>query len=135
MPKGGMWQHQDLFTVLGSGGNWRIGIAPCEDLEELIRRAQSQPRPVNMPLPPIMHGTGLLSAIGAMASGGTCVTLASRKFNPEEALKEIDRNRVTAVTIVGDAIARPMVEALDAKPDHYDISTVKEKIIISSSHS
>ena len=130
MPKGVMWQHHDLFTVLGSGGNWRIGIAPCEDLEELMQRAQSQPRPVNMPLPPIMHGTGLLSAIGAMASGGTCVTLASRKFNPEEALKEIDRNRVTAVTIVGDAFARPMVEALDAKPDLYDISSVK---VISSS--
>ena len=87
MPKGVMWQHHDLFTVLGAGGNWRIGIPPCDDLDELMQRAQSLPRPVNMPLPPIMHGTGLLSAIGAMASRSTCVTLASRSFNPGEALK------------------------------------------------
>ena len=40
-----------------------------------------------MCLPPIRHDTSLLSAIGAMASRSTCVTLASRSFNPEEVLK------------------------------------------------
>ncbi len=130
MPKGVMWRHHDLFTVLGAGGNWRIGIPPCEDLDELVERVQSQPRTVNMPLPPIMHGTGLLSAVGAMASGGTCVTLQSRSFKAEEALQEIKRNRVTAVTIVGDAFARPIAEALDDHPDRYDISSVN---MISSS--
>ncbi|HCC45254.1 MAG TPA: acyl-CoA synthetase, partial [Gammaproteobacteria bacterium] len=32
MPKGVMWQQHDLFTVLGAGGNWRIGIPPCRDI-------------------------------------------------------------------------------------------------------
>ena len=52
-----------------------------------MQPTQSQTSPANMCLPPIMHGTGLLSAIGTMASGSTCVTLASRSFNPEEVLK------------------------------------------------
>ena len=86
MSKGVMWQHHDLFTVLGAGGNWR-DTPSYEDLDELMQPTQSQTSPANMRLPPIMHGTGLLSAIGAMASRSTCVTLASRSFNPEEALK------------------------------------------------
>ena len=125
MPKGVMWQQHDLFTVLGAGGNWRIGIPPCRDIDELLERTKDQPRPVNLPLPPIMHGTGLLSAIGAMASGGTCVTLPSQSFRAEEALEAIDRHKVTATTIVGDAFARPMLEKLNDNPGHFDISSLK----------
>lgn len=124
MPKGVMWRHDDLYQVLGGGGNARLEIPPCADMDELLARIQSSPRPVNLPLPPIMHGTGLLSAIGAMAGGGTCVTLPSRSFEAELALETIGRHKVTAVTIVGDAFARPMMEALDANPGKYDISSV-----------
>ncbi len=130
MPKGVMWRHDDLFQVLGAGGNPRIGIPPCENLDEFLERLKSNPRTVNMPLPPIMHGTGLLSAIAAMANGGTCVTLPGRSFEPALALEAIDRHKVTTVTIVGDAFARPMVEELDANPGKYDFSSVG---VISSS--
>lgn len=124
MPKGVMWRHDDLFQVLGAGGNPRIGVPPCEDLDEYMERLKTNPRVVNMPLPPIMHGTGLLSAIGAMAGGGTCVTLPSRSFEPALALEAIDKHKVTNTTIVGDAFARPMVEELDANPGKYDISSL-----------
>ncbi|MCZ6502471.1 MAG: acyl-CoA synthetase [Gammaproteobacteria bacterium] len=124
IPKGVMWRHDDLFQVMGGGGNPRLGIPPCVDLEELIERLKVRPATVNLPLPPIMHGTGLLSAMGAMSTGGTCITLASRSFEPELALENIDRHKVTAVTIVGDAFARPILEALDANPGKYDISSV-----------
>lgn len=130
MPKGVMWRHDDLFQVLGAGGNARLGTPPCEDLDEHLSRIQANPRTVNLPLPPIMHGTGLLSAVGALASGGTCVTLPSRSFEAELALENIDKHKVTTVTIVGDAFARPMVEALDENPGKWDISSVS---LISSS--
>ncbi len=124
MPKGVMWRHDDLFQVMGGGGSPRLGIPPCVDLDELIERLMVRSATVNLPLPPIMHGTGLLSSVGAMSTGGTCITLASRSFEPELALENIDRHKVTAVTIVGDAFARPMLEALDANPGKYDISSV-----------
>ena len=124
MPKGVMWRHDDLFQVMGGGGSPRLGIPPCVDLDELIERLKVRSATVNLPLPPIMHGTGLLSSVGAMSTGGTCITLASRSFEPELALETIDRHKVTAVTIVGDAFARPMLEALDANPGKYDISSV-----------
>jgi len=130
MPKGVMWRHDDLFKVMGAGGNPRIGIPPCTDLDEFITRIQNQPAPINLPLPPMMHGTGLISAIGAMSAGGTCVTLPTRRFIPEQALEAIQQHSVSAVTIVGDAFARPMLEALDEQPEAYDISSVN---VISSS--
>lgn len=124
MPKGVMWRHHDLWSVMGAGGNPRAGIPPCESMQEHTARIQAQPGPVNMPLPPLMHGTGLLGAIAAMMGGGTCVTLPSKHYDPEEALAAIEKNRVTAMTIVGDAFARPLVEALDANPGRYDISSL-----------
>ena len=124
MPKGVMWKHDDLFQVLGAGGNIRMGVPACETLDELVQRIKTTPRPVNLPLPPIMHGTGLLSAIGAMSGGGTCVTLPQKSFDPAAALEAIDQNRVTAVTIVGDAFARPLLEVLNSDPGKYDISSV-----------
>ena len=47
-----------------------MGVPACETLDELVQRIKTTPRPVNLPLPPIMHGTGLLSAIGAMSEAG-----------------------------------------------------------------
>ena len=130
MPKGVMWRHDDLFQVMGAGGNPRLGVPPCDDLDDFIARISAQAGPVNLPLPPIMHGTGLLSAIGAMTLGGTCITLPSRSFEPGLALQNIDEHGVTAATIVGDAFARPLLEELDANPDKYDISSLG---VISSS--
>jgi fatty-acyl-CoA synthase len=124
MPKGVMWRHSDLFQVLGAGGNPRLGTPPCADLAELLERLKVSPRTVNLPLPPIMHGTGLLSAVGAMAAGGTCITLTSKSFEPGLALENITKHKITQVTIVGDAFARPMLEELDENPGKYDISSV-----------
>ena len=125
MPKGVMWRHDDLWRVTGAGGNPRLGQPPSEDLDAYIERLQREQPPVNLPLPPIMHGTGLLSAVAAMVRGGTCVTLTGRSFDAEEALGAIERNRVTAMTIVGDAFARPLVETLDAHPGRWDISSLQ----------
>ena len=124
MPKGVMWRHDDLFQVLGAGGNARLGTSPCADLAEFLERLKANPKTVNLPLPPLMHGTGLLSAVGAMAAGGTCITLTSQSFEPKLAMENITKHKVTQVTIVGDAFARPMLEVLDENPEEYDISSV-----------
>ncbi len=130
MPKGVMWRHDDLWRGTGAGGNPRIGLPPSPDLETYIARLQNETTPVNLPLPPMMHGTGLLSAVSAMTHAGTCVMLRSRSFDPLEALAAIERHRVTAATIVGDAFARPLLEALDRADPKPDISSL---LFISSS--
>ena len=66
MPKGVMWRHDDLWRGTGAGGNPRIGVPPSPDLAAATSSgcAMNTP-PVNLPLPPMMHGTGLLSAVSA----------------------------------------------------------------------
>ena len=38
MPKGVMWQQDDLWNVLGGGGNALLGLAPAQTLDELRAR-------------------------------------------------------------------------------------------------
>jgi 3-oxocholest-4-en-26-oate---CoA ligase len=125
MPKGVMWSHDALWNVTGGGGNKAAGIAPCADVAEFAERVKINPAPpVSLPLPPLMHGTGLLSALIALVNGGTVVTTPGKGFDPEQALEAIDRHKVTAVAIVGDAFARPLVETMDTNPGKYDFSSV-----------
>lgn len=125
MPKGVMWRLDDLWRVTGAGGNPRLGVPPAVDLAEFVGRVRVDAPPVSLPLPPLMHGTGLLAAVGAMTRGGTCITLTGRSFDPLEALAAIDRHRVTTMTIVGDAFAAPIVAALDGQAGRYDFSSLR----------
>jgi fatty-acyl-CoA synthase len=71
-----------------------------------------------------MHGTGLLTAMGALLGGGSVVTLEGEGFDADELLRAIDRHRPQSMAIVGDSFARPMLNALNASPGKYDVSSV-----------
>jgi len=88
--------------------------APAADRAVALRRTH-QP-PVAVPASPMMHSTGLIMAsLPVLALGGTVVTLTSRSFDADELFRSIERHRPSTVSIVGDAFARPMLRALDAK--------------------
>ena len=132
MPKGVMWRQDDLFNVLGSGGNALAGRPPVDSLDAL--RAQTlnppSPGPVILPACPLMHGTGQFSALIALALGGSVVTNPFRSFDPVELFDIVERERVTQVVIVGDAFARPLLATLDAHSGRWDLSSLR---MISSS--
>jgi len=64
-----------------------------------------------------MHGTALFLAIGAFVMGGTVVLLGGRSFDADELWDLVERHEVTQISLVGDAFARPLNEALDAAED------------------
>jgi 3-oxocholest-4-en-26-oate---CoA ligase len=132
IPKGVMWRQDDLFNVLGAGGNPFVGAPPATSVAELAERADPDgpDGPVMVVACPLMHGTGQFSALIAMNLGGAVVTLANRHFDVAELFAAIERHRATNVVIVGQAFAQPMLEHLDAEPGRYDLSTVA---VISSS--
>ncbi|MFZ4718746.1 MAG: acyl-CoA synthetase [Ilumatobacteraceae bacterium] len=131
MPKGVMWRQDDLFNVLGAGGNAVLGIPPAESLEQLAERVTPDvPGFVLLSACPLMHGTGQFSSLIAMNLGGTIVTLPSRHFDVGELLAEVERNRVNSLIIVGQAFAGPILETLDTQPGRYDLSSL---IMMSSS--
>jgi 3-oxocholest-4-en-26-oate---CoA ligase len=131
IPKGVMWRQDDLFNVLGAGGNPFVGAPPATSVTELAERADpATPGPVMLVACPLMHGTGQFSALIALNLAGTVVTLVNRHFDVAELFAAIERHKATNVVIVGQAFAQPMLEHLDAEPGRYDLSSV---IVISSS--
>jgi fatty-acyl-CoA synthase len=117
-PKGVVWRHVDLFGALAFTAYASAGIEVPTSPAEVGRiaaelRAEGR-SPVMLCAPPLMHGTALFLAIGAFVMGGTVVLLGSRSFDPDELWTLVERHRVTQISLVGDAFARPLNAALDA---------------------
>ena len=127
MPKGVMWRQDDLFQVLGAGGNAALGIPPATSIPELIARIHGPEhlRATMMTCAPLMHGTGQFSSFISLNGGGTVCVLPSRKFNAIELWNEVQRLKITNIVIVGLAFSTPMLEALDANPGSWDLSSVR----------
>ena len=127
MPKGVMWRQDDLFQVIGAGGNAAMGIPPATSIDELITRIQGPThlRATSIVCAPLMHGTGQFSAFITFNGGGTVCALPSRRFDAVELWNEVERLHATNIVIVGLAFSTPMLEALDANPGRWDLSSVR----------
>lgn len=119
-------------TFVGNGFNAQKMPIPTE-LEDAVARIVEQRRTtgtyVAAPCCPLMHGTGMW--IGAMmphSAGGTVALLSNRRFDADELLTMVERDRVNNAIIVGDAFARPIADAMDAavrKGRPYDTSSMQ----------
>jgi fatty-acyl-CoA synthase len=127
MPKGVMWRLGDLWAATGGGGNALQGLPPLASIAEAETRLSDPAwvKPAGLAASPLMHATGLIGAMGALTLGGTSVLLPSRKFSAEELWDEVERLKVTRIGIVGLAFCAPMLEALDANPGRWDLSSVR----------
>jgi acyl-CoA synthetase (AMP-forming)/AMP-acid ligase II len=128
MPKGVMWRQDDLYRIFSQA---TLHDPDEPDLDAVRTRLRAAgPGPVAMPVCPLMHGTGALSTFQTMFLGGCIVTLPNRSFDPVATLEAVQRERVNAISIVGDAFAKPMLAALDAEPGRFDLSSLA--LVISS---
>jgi fatty-acyl-CoA synthase len=132
MPKGVMWRAEDLWGALNYGAtNPANGGVPSASLTGHVDSVKRHGAgAVQIPACPLMHGTGLLTAINNMMGGGCCVTLTSPSFDAEELFDTVERRRAETLVIVGDAFAKPMLNTLDANPGRWDLSSLK--VVISS---
>jgi 3-oxocholest-4-en-26-oate---CoA ligase len=136
MPKGVMWPHRSLlgtatatFGVIGS----EVPRTPAE-VAEAVRTFHGRGKSVRLlPAAPLMHGTSAIIAVAVLSAGGCVVTLGSRSFDGHELCRAVQEHRVTQLTIVGDAFARPILDALSeaaARGEPYDLGSLK--VVVSS---
>ncbi len=123
MPKGVMWRHDDQAHVLLTGqlGESEKGY----EVKDIIKRI-NEPKTYSTPLiaSPLMHGLGLATALTTLCNGGhIVVTDNSGKFDADHHWKLVERHGIDSIAIVGDAFARPLLDAL--KKGDYDASTIK----------
>jgi acyl-CoA synthetase (AMP-forming)/AMP-acid ligase II len=125
MPKAVMWRQGDLFAKGGYGANPLMGIPPLDRPEDAGVRALATPiRPRSLIAPPLMHATGMIAAFGALGFGGTVILLPHGKFEPDQLWATAEKWRATRMTIVGQPFAQPLLEALDANPGRWDLSSL-----------
>ena len=122
-PKGVMWRQDDLVRVL----NGRAAVPLPLDAENVREVAPLlvRPGPVALIASPLMHAAASVRAFPVLSSGGCVVTLPSTGYDVDALLDAVTRWRVELLAIVGDAFAAPIVDALDAAPGRWDISSLR----------
>ncbi|MEU1657135.1 acyl-CoA synthetase [Streptomyces griseofuscus] len=121
MPKGVMWRQEDLFFA-GLGGGAPTG-EPVKAPEELAERVAASGSGITFfPTPPLMHGTSTLTAFIGFNFGQRVVL--HRRFVPEEVLRTVEREKVTSMSLVGDAMLRPLIDALNGPMRGTDCSAL-----------
>ena len=124
MPKGVVWRHEDVFYSLG-GGIDAYTQEPVADEWTLANKAKGVADPLrSLNLPPLMHGAAQWGFLRFAFEGNLIVML--RRFDPHEVWRTVERERINNVSITGDAMARPMIEALDdlGGPESLDLSSM-----------
>jgi acyl-CoA synthetase (AMP-forming)/AMP-acid ligase II len=114
MPKGVLWRQHDIFMT-SFGGRDLVSGQPVNSYEELVARAAAGPGTKLMILPPLIHGAAQWSVMTAMTTGQSIVfpTVVDH-LDADEVVRTIEREKVVAVTVVGDAMARPLLAAIES---------------------
>jgi len=120
MPKGVVWRHEDFYMAALKGGN-HYG-PPHLTPEDLAAAAVATPEGMAYLLTaPLMHGAASYNLFASLFGGWKAVLL--RRFDPVEVLRLIDEEKVGIVAVVGDAIARPLADALRAHRAEFDLGS------------
>jgi 3-oxocholest-4-en-26-oate---CoA ligase len=113
MPKGVLWRQHDIFMTSFGGRNIVTG-EPFGSIDEIVAGAAAGPGTKLMILPPLIHGAAQWSVMTAITTGQSVVfPSVVDHLDADEAVRTIERERVMSVTVVGDAMARPLVAAIE----------------------
>ncbi|MBP6724535.1 MAG: acyl-CoA synthetase [Halioglobus sp.] len=123
MPKGVMWPHKSVFFAAMGGGGWFHPDGAITSPEQIADRVGDFAI-VGMALAPLMHGACWWYACIQLLAGNTVVLNPSRSLVGEDVWDIVAREKVNAITIVGDAMAVPLLDALDANPGRWDLSSI-----------
>jgi len=113
MPKGVLWRQHDIFMTSFGGRSLYTGEL-ANTYDEIVKRCVEAPATRLMILPPLMHGAAQWAAMTAMTTGQTVVfSTVTGTLDADEVVRTIEREKVLAVTVVGDAMARPLAAAIE----------------------
>ena len=113
MPKGVLWRQHDIFMTSFGGRNIMTGET-VGSTDEIVARVAAGPGTKVLILPPLIHGAAQWSVMTAITTGQTLVFPAVvDHLDAEDVVRTIEREKVMTVTVVGDAMARPLVAAIE----------------------
>jgi acyl-CoA synthetase (AMP-forming)/AMP-acid ligase II len=121
MPKGVLWRQHDIFLSSMGGRPWGSD-QPLASHDELAEKARASAGAMSMMMiPPFMHGAAQWAAFNAVTMGGRIVIPDDvERMRPAEVLRLAQDEKVLSLPVVGDAIARPLLDEIEA--GDYDLS-------------
>ena len=121
-PKGVVWRHEDLIRAALNAA--RYG-APLESVEQLAEEALAVETPmVLLACGPMMHGGSQWILGNGHVAGQTVALYTEPAFDPARILDLVEKAGVVSLTFLGDAMGRPVAEAILAEPDRWDLSSL-----------
>lgn len=121
-PKGVVWRNEDLMRAALNAA--RYG-APLDSIDQLVAEAVAVETPmVLLACGPMMHGGSQWILGNGHVAGQTVALYTEPSFDPEKILDLVEKARVVSLTFLGDAMGRPVAEAILAEPDRWDLSSL-----------
>lgn len=123
MPKGVMWPHQNVFFAAMGGGGHFSPNGPCQKPEDIATRVAENPL-CGIALAPLMHGASWWYACIQLLAGNKLVLNDKKSLDGEHVWAICEREKVNAVQIVGDAMAIPLLDSLEANSGRWDLGAI-----------
>ncbi len=119
MPKGVLWRQHDIF-ISAMGGRPFGQQEAFVDLDAVVETSLAGGVAM-MSAAPLMHGAAQWATFTAFTNGNTvALPRETKKLIPSDVWGSVAEHKVLTLQIVGDAMARPLVDELDARS--YDLS-------------
>ncbi len=121
LPKGVVWRQEDAFYACIGGGDPMRLAGPVDAPGELVDRIIDGTF-VFLPVAPLMHAAGQWTSLSWLFAGGQIVLLPG-SLDAQLVWETIQREKVNLITVVADAVVRPLVDAWD-EHGPYDVSSL-----------
>ena len=126
MPKGVVWRQEDIFFAAMGGGDVFQSGNFIKTPEELIERMPEVGGTI-LTTPPLMHVSAQWGVFHSLFAGGRVVFPPQGAFDADAVLGLVSTEGVNILTIVGDAMARPIADAVEKAQQAgspYDLSSL-----------
>lgn len=128
MPKGVIWRQEDVIMALGGGLDMATG-QPQASAAAMADRclAENAFAMRSFQLAPLMHGAAQWGLLRALFEGGAVILSDKKSFDADYVWQTIENEKANVTLITGDAMARPLMDALQAREaagSPYDLSSM-----------
>jgi acyl-CoA synthetase (AMP-forming)/AMP-acid ligase II len=121
-PKGVVWRNEDIISAALNAG--RFG-APIDSVEQLAAEAAANESPMTLlACGPMMHGGSQWILGNGHVAGHTVALYTEPNFHADKVLDLVQKAGVNSLTFLGDAMGRPVAEAILAEPGRWDLSSL-----------
>ena len=126
LPKGVVWRQEDIFFAAMGGGDVFQSGNFIKTPEEIVERIPEVGATI-LTTPPLMHVSAQWGVFSQLFGGGRIVFPPAGAFNADTVWRLVQEEGINVLTIVGDAMARPLADSYAAAKDGgtaYDVSSL-----------